>query len=137
MSSGSISSIALMSMVSNHFVLVSIHFQTLLTLQSQLPCSAQQQIIEYAFFMSCSLRCPENESIFFHPWLVAEERMAFQQELVMTFNKLIDISEEDQLQSSAIDLARAALLSVPLTLNKALEEGVKSVGHTKTICSVS
>lgn len=137
MSSGSISSIALMSMVSNHFVLVSIHFQTLLTLQSQLPCSAQQQIIEYAFFMSCSLRCPENESIFFHPWLVAEERMAFQQELVMTFNKLIDISEEDPLQSSPIDLARAALLSVPLTLNKALEEGVKSVGHTKTICFVS
>jgi len=87
--------------------------------------------------MSCSLRCPENESIFFHPWLVAEERMAFQQELVMTFNKLIDISEEDQLQSSAIDLARAALLSAPLTLNKALEEGVKSAGHTKTICSVS
>jgi len=68
---------------------------------------------------------------------VAEEIMAFQQELVMTFNKLIDIGDEDQLQSSAIDLARAALLSAPLTLNKALEEGVKSVGHTKTISSVS
>ena len=117
--------------------MVSIHFQTLLTLQSRLPCSDQQQIIEYAFFTSCSLRCPENESIFFHPWFVAEEIMAFQQELVMTFNKLIDIGDEDQLQSSAIDLARAALLSAPLTLNKALEEGVKSVGHTKTISSVS
>ena len=114
-----------------------IHFQILLTLQSQLPCSAQQQIIEYAFFMSCTIKCSENESIFFHPWFVAEERVTFQQELVLTFNKLIDISDEDQLQSSATDLARAALLSAPLALNKALEEGVKSASHTKTISSVS
>ena len=126
-----------MSIVSNLFVVVSIHFQILLTLQSQLCCSAQQQVVEYAFFMSSSLRFPDNESIFFHPWFVAEERMAFQQGLVMTFNKLIDISDEDQLQSSATDLARAALLSAFLTLNKALQEGVKSPGHTKTICSVS
>lgn len=87
--------------------------------------------------MSCTLKCPENESIFFHPWFVAEERVTFQQELVMTFNKLIDISNEDQFQSSATDLARAALLSAPLTLNKALQEGIKSASHAKTICSVS
>jgi len=105
--------------------------------QSQLPCSAQQQIIEYAFFMSCTIKCSENESIFFHPWFVAEERVALQQELVLTFNKLIDISNEDQIQSSATDLARAALLSAPLTLNKALEEGIKSVSHTKMISFVS
>ena len=117
--------------------MVSICFQILLTLQCQLPCSAQQQLIEYTFFMSCCLRCPENESIFFHPWFVADERMTFQQELVMIFNKLIDISDEVQLQSSTTELARAALLSAPLTLNKVLEEGVKSAGHTKTISSVS
>ena len=106
----------------------------LLTLHSSLPCSAQRQIIEYAFFMSCSLESPENDSIFFHPWCVEEERMAFHQQLVMMFNKL---SSEDQFQSSAAELTVALLISAPLTLNKALQEGVKSVGHTKTICSVS
>lgn len=137
MSTGSISRQCICNFYGDLFVVLLIQFQILLTLQSQLPCSAQQQIIEYAFFMSCTINCSENESIFFHPWFVAEERVTFQQELVLTFNKLIDISDEDQLQSSATDLARAALLSAPLALNKALEEGVKSAGHTKTISSVS
>ncbi|KAL9988358.1 hypothetical protein ACROYT_G002795 [Oculina patagonica] len=107
--------------------------EILLTLHSSLPCSAQEKIIEYAFFMSRTLESPGNDSILFHPWFMEEERATFQQQLVMTFNKL---SSEDQLQSSVTDLTTALLISAPLTLNKALQEGVKSAGHTKTICSV-
>ena len=84
--------------------------------------------------MSRTLESPSNDSIFFHPWFLEDERATFQQQLVMTFNKL---SSEDQLQSSVTDLTTALLISAPLTLNKALQEGVKSTGHTKTICSVS
>ena len=91
--------------------------------------------------MSSCLPSPENDSIFFHPWFMAEERANFQLELVLTFNKLIDIDtdigSDDQLKSSTKELTRAALISVPLTLNKALQEGIKSPAHTKAIWSVS
>ena len=106
-------------------------------LHSNLCYPAQEQIIEYAFFMSCTLHSPGNDSIFFHPWFMAEETANFQLELVLTFNKLIDIGSDDEFQSSANELTKAALISVPLTLNKAMQEGVKSVAHAKTICSVS
>lgn len=122
-------------------MLFQILFQILLALHSNLAYPAQEQIIEYAFFMSSCLPSPENDSIFFHPWFMAEERANFQLELVLTFNKLIDIDtdigSDDQLKSSTKELTRAALISVPLTLNKALQEGIKSPAHTKVICSVS
>lgn len=122
-------------------MLFQILFQILLALHSNLTYPAQEQIIEYAFFMSSCLPSPENDSIFFHPWFMAEERANFQLELVLTFNKLIDIDtdigSDDQLKSSTKELTRAALISVPLTLNKALQEGIKSPAHTKVICSVS
>lgn len=87
--------------------------------------------------MSLTLECPEEDSIFFHPSFIAQESTAFQQELVMIFNKLIDISSESELQSVMKDLARAALVSPQMALNKAVQEGVKSAGHSKSICSVS
>ena len=118
-------------------MLFSIHFQILLTLHSNLSYPAQEQIIEYAFFVSRTLNSPENDSIFFHPWFMAEETANFQLELVLTFNKLIDIGSDDEFRSSANELTKAALISVPLTLNNAMQEGVKSVAHAKTICSVS
>lgn len=112
--------------------------EILLTLHSNLPHPSQEQIIEYAFLMSSSLPSPENDSIFFHPWFMAEETVNFQLELVLTFNKVIDcdIAIDGQLKSSTKDLTKAALISVPLTLNKAVQEGVKSIPHTKAICSV-
>ena len=112
-------------------------FQILLSLFSTFTCSAQEQMIEYAFFLTPTLNCSADESLFFHPHFVTQERLSFQQDLVMVFNKLIDISNEDQLQSALKDLTRAALISPCLTLNKAVLEGVKSVGHSKSICSVS
>lgn len=126
--------VSLQGLEVSFLILFSIHFQILLTLHPSLPCSAQEQIIEYSFFMSRTLESPSNDSIFFHPWFLEDERATFQQQLVMSFNKL---SSEDPLQSSVTDLTTALLISAPLTLNKALQEGVKSTGHTKTICSVS
>ena len=87
--------------------------------------------------MGHTLENPEEKSFFFHPHFVEQERAALQQELVMIFNKIIDISSEDELQSAAKDMARVALISPNLTLTKAVYEGVKSVGHSKSICCVS
>ena len=112
-------------------------FQILLSLFSTFPCSAQEQIIEYAFFLTQTSSCSADESLFFHPHFITQERLSFQQDLVMVFNKLIDINNEYQLQSAMKDLARAALISPCLTINKAVLEGVKSIGHSKSICSVS
>ena len=112
-------------------------FQILLTLYPTFPCSSQEQIIEYAFFTNLALKSPGEDSIFFHPYIVAQDRTFLQQDLVMMFNKLIDISSEDQLHSAVKDLARAFLISPHLTLNKAVQEGVKSAGHSKSVSSVS
>ena len=114
-------------------------FQILLNLFSTLACPIQQQLIEYAFFMNLMLKCPEEkgESLFFHPHLITQEKTSFQQDLVMVFNKLLDISSEDHLQSALNSFAKVLLVSPYLTLNSAVIEGMKSVGHSKAICSVS
>ena len=80
---------------------------------------------------------PEENSLFFHPYFVEQERTDLQQELVMIFNKIIDISSEDELQSAAKDMARVVLISPHLALTKAAYEGVKSAGHSKSIFCVS
>ena len=87
--------------------------------------------------MGHTLENPEENSLFFHPYFVEQETADLQQELVMIFNKIIDISSEDELQSAAKDMARVALISPNLALTKAVYEGVKSVGHSKSICCVS
>ena len=87
--------------------------------------------------MGHTLENPEENSLFFHPYFVEQERADLQQELVMIFNKIIDISSEDELQSAAKDMARVALISPHLALTKAVYEGVKSAGHSKSICCVS
>ncbi|KAK2553229.1 Gem-associated protein 4 [Acropora cervicornis] len=110
----------------------------LFNLFSTLACSIQQQLIEYAFFMNLMLKCPEEkgESLLFHPHLITQEKTSFQQDLVMVFNKLLDISSEDHLQSALNSFAKVLLVSPCLTLNSAVIEGMKSVGHSKAICSV-
>ena len=87
--------------------------------------------------MGHTLEDPEENSLFFHPYFVEQERADLQQELVMIFNKIIDISSEDELQSAAKDMARVALISPNIALTKAVYEGVKSAGHSKSICCVS
>lgn len=89
--------------------------------------------------MNLMLKCPEEkgESLFFHPHLITQEKTSFQQDLVMVFNKLLDISSEDHLQSALNSFAKVLLVSPYLTLNSAVIEGMKSVGHSKAICSVS
>ena len=73
--------------------------------------------------MNLALNCSEEESLFFHPHFTAQERESFQQDLIMVFNKLIDISSEDQLHLAVKEFARATLVSPQLTLNKAVHEG--------------
>ena len=87
--------------------------------------------------MGHTLENPEENSLFFHPYFVEQERADLQQELVMIFNKIIDISSEDELQSAAKDMARVALISPNIALTKAVYEGVKSAGHSKSISCVS
>ena len=111
--------------------------QILLSLYSTFPSASQEQIIEYVFHMGLAFESPEENSLFFHPYFVKQERTALQQELVMIFNKLTDIGSEDELQSAVKEMARAALVSPYLLLTKAVHEGVKSAGHSKSICSVS
>lgn len=79
----------------------------------------------------------KGESLFFHPHFIAQEKTSFQQDLVMMFNKLLDISSEGHLQSAVNNFAKALLVSPYLTLNSAVIEGMKSVGHSKALCSVS
>ena len=114
-------------------------FQILFNLFHTLACSVQQQLIEYAFFMNLTLKCLEEkgESLFFHPHLITQEKTSFQHDLVMVFNKLLDISGEDHLQSAVNSFAKVLLVSPYLTLNSAVIEGMKSVGHSQAICSVS
>ena len=87
--------------------------------------------------MGQTLENPEENSLFFHPYFVEQEMADLQQELVMIFNKIIDISSEDELQSAAKDMARVALISPHLALTNAVYEGVKSAGHSKSISCVS
>ncbi|XP_068734665.1 uncharacterized protein [Montipora capricornis] len=111
--------------------------EILLSLFPTLSCSAQQQIIEYAFFMNSTSKCPDDEdSLFFHPHFVKQEWTSFQQDLIIVFNKLLDISTENQLQSAVLGLARAFLVSPHQTLKKAIHDGVKSMGHSQSICTV-
>ena len=87
--------------------------------------------------MGHTLENPEENSLFFHPFFGEQEKADLQQELVMIYNRIIDISSEDELQSAAKDMARVALISPHLALTKAVYEGVKSAGHSKSICCVS
>ena len=124
-------------MIKRNFQALSICLQLLLSLFSTLPRSAQEEVVEYAVNVG-STQDSSEDSVFFHPWFESEEKASFQQELVLMFNKLVDVgSDEKLLQSVICDILKASLLSPHLTLNKMVQEGVKSAGHAKSICHVS
>ncbi|KAJ7339444.1 hypothetical protein OS493_005842 [Desmophyllum pertusum] len=71
--------------------------------------------------MSRTLECPEEESIFFHPWFVAEERATFQQELVLQKFPVLCALRCDESDSSRTLLCQA-LISVTVSVSSRQQE---------------